>query len=108
MANTLLGSMKDPTSGTDPTPTILKKIISGRLNVTGVFNPDDGASSTLLYHPSIGVNSSVLLFPITATSAAVAGKFSEDQSARASGAATMRHPIFATGANFKFMFLVIG
>jgi hypothetical protein len=80
----------------------------GRMSVSGYFEPDDNLSSTVIIHPNIGYNSIISLYPLAQESSAVAEKFAEIRTSRTQGTCTIKHPIFADGGIFPFMFIVIG
>lgn len=106
MSNTNYGTAINPDTRWDKA--VLKSLKNGRLNVVGIFNPDNTVTQTTLIHPTIGPNSYVALYPISLASASVATKFAEDKSQRGNGTAVILHPSFASGSAFQFMFIIMG
>jgi hypothetical protein len=109
MSNTNYGNAKHPKKEIDAIHSAVLKLQSGSgVNNVGVFSPSNSSETTTLTHPIIGENSLISLYPLSLNSAAVIGAFAEDRSSRTKGNAVIRHPKFATGSNFQFMFVVIG
>lgn len=106
--NTNYGSRKAPPKEIDAIANELHQATRGFLNVSFYFEPDDAVvTQTTIYHPSIGWNSFIALYPITAAAAAIVATTWEDRAQRTQGSAVIIHP--ASDPNdVQFMGIIIG
>lgn len=107
MSNEVYGSGKNP-KDPEASRLTLERAYRGSINVSGLFFPDDGTTSTDLYHRNIGYNSFIALYPITALAAPEVVNIWEDRTLREAGKAVIVHPSYADGEDYQFMFIVIG
>lgn len=108
MPNEIYGDRKAIAQSIESLSNEIDRISRGRINVSGQLQVEANETETEFFHPSIGQNSFIGLFPQTPEASAVLEKFAEIRSLRQIGKATFRHPPFDSGFHVKYMALVIG
>lgn len=107
--NTNFGDRREPKKEVDSLANEVHRISRGKINCSFEFQPENSGTTTVIFHPNIGVNSFIALYPLTSAAANDFAKTWEDRSVRSPGTCTINHPDYAgDSSDALYMGIVIG